>query len=178
MPDRRTAKRGTAFTCQFIEMTLAAGGQNTAGQQITDLGPTLITKLSRGLNNMTLVHSWVNGWWTQTVGASTPVWSAYTLAMVRANVGMDAGDFGAIAEHTGDIVSFDCRALLESEATDDVLFPRTESKVGSGVYMESRGQRKFERIGDTLWLIAQKNTVTEQSITFRCAVTLLWKLPS
>ena len=90
---------------------------------------------------------------------------------------MDAADFQQLDSHTGDIVLYDCRTLLESEAANDVLFPRTEYKAGSGVYVESRGQRKIERDGDTIWLVVQKQAVTEQDIILKGSITQLWKLP-
>lgn len=177
MADRRPAKRASLFTCVFLQMVLTAGSSDASGQAITDLGAAFIAKAGRSLNNVTLVHTWVQGWWTQAVAATSPIWVSYTLSIIRANQGMDAGDFADVQGHGNDVVLYDCRALLESEATDDVLFPRTEYKAGSGVFVESRGQRKIERVGDTIWLVGEKTQITEQAVVFRGSVTMLWKLP-
>jgi len=181
VPDLRgralRAKRGNLFTCQRIDVTLTGTSVDEAGQAVVDLGLLFATKSGRSLQNVTLVHTWISGWWSQAVAATSPLWRSYTLAVVRANVGMDTGDFLELEEHTGDISLFDCRALLESEGTDDVLFPRTEHRAGAGVFLESRGMRKIDRVGDTIWLVVQKDGVTEQAIVGRFAVTMLWKLP-
>ena len=172
-------KRGSLFTCQQITHTQAAGTVGVANLISTNLGAQFVSKADRSLLNVTAVHIWVSGWWTYAAtAATTPVWVDLTFAVIRAHEAMDSADFTGMSGHDGDIMLFDCRRLLEAAAADDVMFPRTESYAGSGIHVDGRGQRKIARDKDTLFLVSQKGVVTEQDITLRIAVTILWKLPS
>ncbi len=155
---------------------MPAAETGLASQKSVKITDEVESKLQRSLMNMTLTHSYLQGWWTQAVAATSPVWLEYILSFQRGQEGLDSGDFGNLAEHTGDIVLYDCRKLLESEATDDVLFPRTDL-AGSGIRLESRGMRKIERVGDTLFFVTQKSA-TEQDIIFEGSLTLAWLLPA
>jgi len=171
-----TKRRQTLWTCTPLGLTLAAGGAGVASQQKQDVASDFTTKTGRNLYNVTLTHAYLQGWWSQTVAATSPIWGNFVIAFLRAPSGMDAGDFGDLSNHVGDIEMYDCRQLLEAEGTDDVLFPRTDI-AGSGLKIESRGQRKIAREDETMFIVVQKNAVTEQDITFRGAVTCTWLLP-
>ena len=171
-------KRGRLFTCVQVSITLTAASFGVAGQIIFDLGADFTAKADRALLNVTASHFWLTGWWRQgSTGATSPIATAFTLAIVRANVGMDAGDFNGLANHSGDIVLFDCRPLQEATVALAPLVPANGGPGGSNFALESKGQRKIARREDTLFLVVEKAVVTEQAPVLHAAITTLWLLP-
>ena len=175
MADR--SRRQTVWLHQNVTLVIEDALSGVASQESTDIGNLFATKFGMSLVGVTLIRSWLRGWWTASVAASTPIWLRYTVALLKAPKGMDDGDFPDIGSHDGDAQLFDDRQLLETIVQDDVLFPRTEHLAGAGIYVESRSQRKMARIDDTMWLVGQKSTITENDITLRSTLTTLWKLP-
>ncbi len=172
----RGPRRQTLWTAHTISIGIAAASSGVTGQGLNDIKAIVEAKLGRSMQGLTLTRTYLQGWWQQVLAATSPVWGRYTVAVVRAPEGMDAADFGDLAVHTGDIELFDQRALLETVVADDVLFPRTDL-AGSGMKIESRGQRKIERENDTIFVVVQKSIVTEQTVRFDGSLTCTWLLP-
>ncbi len=168
---------GLVWTCQRASLVLSAAAVAEPSQSILNMSTALATKTARTQENYTLLRQYVQGWWDHGDDAAvTPAWIGLSFALVRATSGTDAGDFGALGTHTGDILMYDCRVLQESGSALDVFFPAAGGdNAGSGINREGRAQRKLSRANDAIWLIAEKDAVTEFNPTLRVAVTLLWK---
>ncbi len=176
MPD--FTKRATMWINENVTMLLTAASNGQSGQQSQDLGVAVRAKVGANLFGMTLVRSFVNGWWRwDNTAASSPLWGFYSFGLLKGSRNMDDGDFADIGDHDGDLQLFEERHLLESAIALDVMYPREEHRSGSGFAVDSRSQRRMDRLDDTLWIVAQKSIVTEQIVTLGCNVTTLWKLP-
>jgi len=175
----RAPRRGRLWTCDFIELNLAAGSVGNGSQEASFQPATTYrarTGLAGSFGGVTVGRVFMKGWWTQEAVATTPVWGSYTVGMGFFPSRLLDTDFPDLASHDGDYFLHDCRALLEAEATNDVLFPRVTA-AGSGLDLDNRSMRKAGRQDDQLFVVAQKSVVTEQQVSLRVAVTVLWILP-
>jgi len=177
MADQR--RRTTFWVTQQATLILASGATGQSGQQSQDLGGDVRTKAGTTMIGLTLVRTFVTGFWAwDAAAASTPIWASYTLAVLKASQHMDDGDFADIGDHDGDLQLHDVRFLREALVANTTLFPGGEHKAGAGIYAESRSQRKMDRIDDTIWIVVQKSVATEQAVTLRVNVSQLWKARS
>ncbi len=145
------------------------------GQRSNSLGAVAEAKLERALGpGDTLSHSWVKGYWRQTViGDLSRV--QMTLGIGFYTSGVDNGDFPDLARHDGDWQLHDARSLQEPIVANDPLVPRELAILD----LESRGQRTIPRGGDSyrLFLVVQASQVASAGVwELHAAVTCLWLL--
>ncbi len=124
----------------------------------------------------TLLKQWLQGVWGEAAGAVTPTWTDVQVALLRAPLGADDGDFGDLSVHDGDILLYDCRRLFEPPDGGESDAPMLPDGVpgGSTVMMEGRAQRKLSRDNDEIHLLIQKGVLTEFAINFQFSLTCLW----
>ena len=173
------SERGKLFTSGFYELQLLAAAQGQTGQQQINLGNKFAAKADRNLLNVTASRVWIKGvWrWGNYIPAVTPVWSAFALGVVRATEFIDAVDQADLLDHEGDLMLHDIRVLKEPIGDALNAMDPDNTTGGAVLDLQSRGQRKLARNGETLFLVASKRSVTEQDVALTVAVTILWLLP-
>ncbi len=160
-------------------MTLVAGNIGAASQQFSNqITADLESRLGRTAQNVTAARVWINGLWFTTAIVSTPVLIGLTLGMGIFTSRIDAGDFPNISTHDGDWMVHRTWRLIDNQST--VITPIQLQPVfgenSSQIAIDNRSMRKILRDTDRLFIVIEKDVVTEETIQLHCDVTVMWLL--
>ncbi len=166
------------FITTEIALTLAAGNISSASQQITNqIGSDFVTRTGRNLHHATVGRVWINGLWFTLAVVTTPVVIGLSMGLMVVQTSLDAGDFPALAIHQGDWFMHRTWRLTDrfSQTTDPTPLDPSEPGVNSGsIAIDNKSKRKIKNVSETVFLVIQKDVVTEENIQLHVDVTTMW----
>ena len=171
-----TTRKRRLWTTQRQILTNTAASVGVVGQESFDLGAAFETASGQQLTQgVTVAHTYIRGILHQDA-ATTAVNLMWALGLGIFTSGIDDADFPDVASHAGDWLLHEAKII--QEPTSGTINPYSVNGSGSNnggvVRLESRGQRKILRRDETLWVVIQKDTVTEQDMVSDLVFTVLW----
>ncbi len=169
-------RRERVIVTTEVALTLVAGNINEASQQVTNqVTNDLEARLGRTARNATVGHVWVNGlWFTQAI-VTTGVLIGLNFGMGIFSAGMDAGDFPALQAHVGPWFVHRNWRLIDRVSATAIPTPLDPDEAAI-IDIDNRSMRKLGRVNDEVFVVIQKDVVTEENIQFHSDVTVLWIL--
>ncbi len=176
----RTPRKDRMWVVSTSASTILAAGVGTAGA-VTSIGNAFESQSGRNLRGVTISTIYLKGFATEQTQAATPVPFQLGLGLMIAPEGMDSIDFPSILTGGGDYFLRDVREVHE---TGDATIPRflLPSQAGDnvgGIYnIHNKSMRKINRQTDQVFIVFQKDTVTEFDVNLFISLTVLYLMPS
>jgi len=183
----RTRRRPTTperkdrmFVTTEVALTLVAANQSVASQQLTNqLNSDAESRAGRSSRGMTVARIWVRGFYFTLAVVTTPVVIGVQLGVGIYPSGIDVGDFPNVAAHAGDWMLHDTRRLHDSASltvAPTLLEPQEVATGGAVLDLDNKSMRKIRKANDELFVVLQKDGVTEENIQFHADFTVMWLL--
>ncbi len=174
------ADREPVFTSVGAAFVMDKALAGVASQSRIDLSDTLDTRLgAEQRGGTTAMRVWIAGLWTTGAVVTTPVIAEYAMGVGMFSAGMDGGDFPDLEAHKGPWMLHDLRRLQDINDGTPVVQILTPAGVPHGglVWETTRSKRKAERFDDRLFMVVQRDRVTEEDTTLMVSVSVMWLLP-
>ncbi len=129
------------------------------------------------------MRAWVTGFYHTIATVTTPVLGEYSFGIGVFTEDIDQGGlFPDVSTHEGNWMLHDVRRLTEGPGASAGIFQplipdRSGDGAGSSVHVTTRSGRKLPRTADKLFMVVQKDRVTEEVIQLGVSISVMWLLP-
>jgi len=166
-----------AWSCQSVNLILPAASVGTGSQATQALGGRFVAITGEALRDVTISRVFIKGF-AQETGTLTDINTTLELGMILKETTLDAGEFPDIGFGFGDYFVRDCRDVKEPSgvAPNTIMDPAAAGPNIGGVYdIDGKSKRRIGRQFEDLWIVGQKDTITNANVVMRLSVTILWK---
>ncbi len=174
----RVPRLEKVFTTTEVAMTLAAGNTGQNSQQATNQVTADFEAITgRQAFNITPMRQWVTGLWFTLAVVTTPVVIGLTMGMGIFSAQIDVTDFPNLSTHRGDYFLHRTWRLTDrfAQTTDPTPLDPSEPGVNSGsIAIDNKTSRKLRRTDQEIFIVIEKDVVTEENIQLHVDVTVMW----
>ena len=171
-----TPRKKRLWTVQTITMGLVAGNVDVAFQRSVDVGAVFATQTGLVLRDATVGRVFINGVYSM-IPAASPVVVSLFFGLIVGQDTLVVTDFPDLSLGSGDYFVRDARTALEVDDNipgDRPLEPQGIHNGGGSIMVDGKSKRTVRRVGEIVFMVAQKNVATEQVINLSAELTILW----
>ncbi len=171
-----TARKKRLWAIKEADITLAAASVGVASQAIVNIGTQFTTQSDINLRGATVGRVFINGV-ISSIPASTPGTLSVGFGLIVAHTALGAGEFPNLLAGSGDYFVRDARSILEVD--DNVpgnrpYEPHGVANGGGSIMIDGKSKRMVGRLGETVFFVGQKDTVSEQPVKIAVTITILY----